>query len=166
MCKFESSQKDESRWQSTDSSKAYRNTSAFKYFHVLRRYLVHCMHDLYLDVAFFVMISHLRNNLIHTSIQIHLYFSVGAPSTNAQQYAHEAEHNSVLLNDDDDEPYSGEENATSDTENQATSAKQVKSSPEKIAEDLVNLDVSLEYRQSFNLCKVLLPGRPRVSLLL
>jgi len=27
-CKFESSQKDESRWQSTDSSKAYRNTSA------------------------------------------------------------------------------------------------------------------------------------------
>jgi len=31
MCKFESSQKDESRWQSTDSSKAYRNTSAFKY---------------------------------------------------------------------------------------------------------------------------------------
>jgi len=32
MCKFESSQKDESRWQSTDSSKAYRNTSAFKCF--------------------------------------------------------------------------------------------------------------------------------------
>ena len=31
MCKFESSQKDESRWQSTDSSKAYRNTSAFKF---------------------------------------------------------------------------------------------------------------------------------------
>jgi len=31
MCKFESSQKDESRWQSTDSSKAYRNTSAFKW---------------------------------------------------------------------------------------------------------------------------------------
>ena len=31
MCKFESSQKDESRWLSTDSSKAYRNTSAFKY---------------------------------------------------------------------------------------------------------------------------------------
>ena len=30
MCKFESSQKDESRWQSTDCSKAYRNTSAFK----------------------------------------------------------------------------------------------------------------------------------------
>jgi len=30
MCKFESSQKDESRWQLTDSSKAYRNTSAFK----------------------------------------------------------------------------------------------------------------------------------------
>jgi len=30
MCKFESSQKDESRWQSTDSSKAYRNTSGFK----------------------------------------------------------------------------------------------------------------------------------------
>jgi len=30
MCKFESSQKDENRWQSTDSSKAYRNTSAFK----------------------------------------------------------------------------------------------------------------------------------------
>ena len=29
-CKFESSQKDESRWQSTDFSKAYRNTSAFK----------------------------------------------------------------------------------------------------------------------------------------
>jgi len=28
--KFESSQKDENRWQSTDSSKAYRNTSAFK----------------------------------------------------------------------------------------------------------------------------------------
>jgi len=25
MCKFESSQKDESRWQSTDSSKAYRH---------------------------------------------------------------------------------------------------------------------------------------------
>jgi len=34
MCKFESSQKDESRWQSTDSSKAYRNTSAFKYWTV------------------------------------------------------------------------------------------------------------------------------------
>jgi len=31
MCKFESSQKDDSRWQSTDSSKAYRNTSAFKW---------------------------------------------------------------------------------------------------------------------------------------
>jgi len=30
ICKFESSQKDESRWQSTVSSKAYRNTSAFK----------------------------------------------------------------------------------------------------------------------------------------
>ena len=30
MCTFESSQKDKSRWQSTDSSKAYRNTSAFK----------------------------------------------------------------------------------------------------------------------------------------
>jgi len=30
MCKFESSQRDESRWQLTDSSKAYRNTSAFK----------------------------------------------------------------------------------------------------------------------------------------
>ena len=30
ICKFESSQKDESKWQSTDSSKAYRNTSAFK----------------------------------------------------------------------------------------------------------------------------------------
>jgi len=33
MCKFESSQKYESRWQSTDSSKAYRNTSAFKYYY-------------------------------------------------------------------------------------------------------------------------------------
>jgi len=31
MCKFESSQKDESRAQSTDSSKAYKNTSAFRY---------------------------------------------------------------------------------------------------------------------------------------
>jgi len=31
MYKFELSQKDESRWQSTDSSKAYRNTSAFKW---------------------------------------------------------------------------------------------------------------------------------------
>ena len=30
MCKFDSSQKDESRAQSPDSSKAYRNTSAFK----------------------------------------------------------------------------------------------------------------------------------------
>jgi len=30
MCKFESSQKDESRWQWTDSSKAYGNASAFK----------------------------------------------------------------------------------------------------------------------------------------
>jgi len=30
VCKFESSQKDESRWQSTDSSKAYINTGAFK----------------------------------------------------------------------------------------------------------------------------------------
>jgi len=30
MCKFESSQKDESRAQPTDYSKAYRNTSAFK----------------------------------------------------------------------------------------------------------------------------------------
>jgi len=114
------------------------------------------------------MISHLRSNLVPASVRICFCFSVGAPSTDAQQYAHEAEHNSVLLNDDDDdEPSSGEENATSDTENQATSpAKQVKSSPEKIAEDLANLDVSLEYRQSFNLCKVLLPGRPRVSLLL
>jgi len=33
MWKFESSQKDESTWQSTDSSKAYRNSSAFKYNH-------------------------------------------------------------------------------------------------------------------------------------
>jgi len=32
MCKFESSRKDESRWQSTDSSEAYRKTSAFKWF--------------------------------------------------------------------------------------------------------------------------------------
>ena len=31
MCKFESSQKGESRWQSTDSSKAFRNTIAFKF---------------------------------------------------------------------------------------------------------------------------------------
>ena len=31
MCKFESSQKAENRWQSIDSSKAYRNISAFKY---------------------------------------------------------------------------------------------------------------------------------------
>jgi len=30
MCKFESLQKAESRWQSTDSLEAYRNTSAFK----------------------------------------------------------------------------------------------------------------------------------------
>jgi len=30
MCKFESLQKGESRWQSTDFSKAYKNTSAFK----------------------------------------------------------------------------------------------------------------------------------------
>ena len=30
MCKFESSQKDESRAQSTDYSNAYRNTIAFK----------------------------------------------------------------------------------------------------------------------------------------
>jgi len=37
MCKFESSQQDESRWQSTDSSKAYRNTSAFKWCHGKRR---------------------------------------------------------------------------------------------------------------------------------
>jgi len=37
MCKFESSQKDESRWLSTDSSKAYRNTSAFKC------HIVHCL---------------------------------------------------------------------------------------------------------------------------
>jgi len=36
MCKFEPSQKDESKWQSTDSSKAYRNTSAFKW--ILTRY--------------------------------------------------------------------------------------------------------------------------------
>ena len=35
MCKFESSQKDESRWQSTDSSKAYRNISAFKWISTL-----------------------------------------------------------------------------------------------------------------------------------
>jgi len=35
MCKFESSQKDESRWQLIDSSKAYRNTSAFKFYHGL-----------------------------------------------------------------------------------------------------------------------------------
>jgi len=40
MCKFESSQKDESRWQSTDSSKAYRNTSAFKCWHFLYVYYV------------------------------------------------------------------------------------------------------------------------------
>jgi len=38
MCKFESSQKDESRWQSTDSSKAYRNTSAFKYHQLIKYY--------------------------------------------------------------------------------------------------------------------------------
>ena len=34
MCKFESSQKDENRWQSTDCSKAYRNISVFKCFNV------------------------------------------------------------------------------------------------------------------------------------
>jgi len=38
MCKFESSQKDESRWQSTDSSKAYRNTSAFKCCHQMKQF--------------------------------------------------------------------------------------------------------------------------------
>jgi len=32
MYKFESLQKEESRWQSTDSSKAYRNSSAFKWY--------------------------------------------------------------------------------------------------------------------------------------
>jgi len=31
MCKFESSKKDESRWQSTDSSKVYRNTNVRKF---------------------------------------------------------------------------------------------------------------------------------------
>jgi len=36
--KFESSQKDESRWQSTDSSKAYRNTSAFKWYRKVIRW--------------------------------------------------------------------------------------------------------------------------------
>jgi len=46
MCKFESSQKDESRWQSTDSSKAYRNTSAFKlqvYFSLFETDLRECL---------------------------------------------------------------------------------------------------------------------------
>jgi len=43
MCKFESSQKDESRWQSTDSSKAYRNTSAFKC--TLVEYGTRCLYE-------------------------------------------------------------------------------------------------------------------------
>ena len=38
MCKFESTQKDESSWQSTDSSKAYRNISAFKHAHIVMLY--------------------------------------------------------------------------------------------------------------------------------
>jgi len=42
MCKFESSQKDESRWQLTDSSKAYRNTSAFKCLWWSMCAMVHC----------------------------------------------------------------------------------------------------------------------------
>jgi len=40
MCKFESSQKNESRWQSTDSSKAYRNASAFKWRKPFRNFWV------------------------------------------------------------------------------------------------------------------------------
>jgi len=35
MCKFESSQKDETRVQSTDSSKAYRKPIDFKFFQTL-----------------------------------------------------------------------------------------------------------------------------------
>jgi len=35
MCKFQSSQKDESRWQSTDSLKAYVNTNAFNCFEAI-----------------------------------------------------------------------------------------------------------------------------------
>jgi len=45
MCKFESSQKDERRWQSTDSSKAYRNTSAFKY----TKLMIFSYHSCYLS---------------------------------------------------------------------------------------------------------------------
>jgi len=42
MCKFESSQKDESRWQSTVSSKAYRNTSALKCYPMSGLSCSHC----------------------------------------------------------------------------------------------------------------------------
>jgi len=43
MCKFESSQKDESRWQLTDSSKAYRNTSAFNCY--LKAFILCIIHQ-------------------------------------------------------------------------------------------------------------------------
>jgi len=44
MCKFESLQKDESRWQSTDSSKAYRNTSAIKFHKLVKTELLPWLH--------------------------------------------------------------------------------------------------------------------------
>jgi len=69
MCKFESSQKDESRWQSTDSSKAYRNTSAFKRilvtFHFIKKNavlivpVIRTMQVVFMYVYFFIYYSFL-----------------------------------------------------------------------------------------------------------
>jgi len=52
MCKFEISQKDESRWQSTDSLQAYRNISAFKCMTWIRLVSLGCR-----LLAFFVIVS-------------------------------------------------------------------------------------------------------------
>ena len=67
MCKFESSQKDESRWQSTDSSKAYRNTSAFKCNYislssVRQRILPTCVVCLGIKVIFFIFMQCLSHH--------------------------------------------------------------------------------------------------------
>jgi len=78
MCKFESSQKDESRWQSTDSLKAYRNTSAFKCY-----LLLSCFYRLaaYLKVlisecfAFFLHFSHTTGSLYCDGCMTLLFYS-------------------------------------------------------------------------------------------
>jgi len=87
MCKFESSQKDESRWQSTDSSKAYRNTSAFKCLWWSMCAMVHCNYarqtkeqwGLCKDNLKWICLSKCFSNFFHRGTLINSGFGHGTP---------------------------------------------------------------------------------------